>query len=375
MKMIITVLAVCTVCSWSIVSESRATTLTDLKFGQYQIADSQWNVSACMYTTTCQIYSKNPGTAYRIPWTAGKLSWASGDYLRFTETGDAANPWLAVQYTVDDVQKSTMGTGRIINIGADYFFFVGNDNNTGQLFSMTVGFSDGSGLTWTGTLNPTVEQVNQLAAGGSTTPLAPGQTASPPPTLCCGGSAASFTMNDSTRSSVERFRDRANPDSQVWIEQIGDSNQITVTQSGTFNNYAEYRGVGSHNRVDIVQQGSGDTVSNYTQLQVTGDHNTIEVVQSGAGAKAVASVIDHNNNHLTVVQDGGGRHWADVILSGGGKSVDITQTGNGDHHARVELSGGGGELNLTQQGATGQYYSIQHHCGNGCGTITIIQGQ
>ena len=37
--------------------------LTDVKFGRYQIADSQWNVKACLNTTTCQIYSKRPGVA------------------------------------------------------------------------------------------------------------------------------------------------------------------------------------------------------------------------------------------------------------------------------------------------------------------------
>jgi hypothetical protein len=77
-----------------------------------------------------------------------------------------------------------MGTGHIINMGTDYFFFVGNDNNTGQLFSMTQGFSSTAGVTWTGTLNPTVTQVNTYATNGSTTPLAAGQTvapAGPPP--------------------------------------------------------------------------------------------------------------------------------------------------------------------------------------------------
>jgi hypothetical protein len=64
-------------------------------------------------------------------------------------------------------------------MGNDYFFFVGNDNNTGQLFSMTQGFANTSGVTWTGTLNPTVAQTNAYATGGSTTPLAAGQTAAP----------------------------------------------------------------------------------------------------------------------------------------------------------------------------------------------------
>ena len=160
-------------------AHSQATGLVDLKFGQAQIADSQWNTSACLYTTTCQIYSKNPGIAYKIPWWSGQLSWAAGDYVKFVTTGDATNPWNAIQYTSAGTQKAVMGTGHIINMGTDYFFFVGNDNDTGQLFSMTQGFANTSGVTWTGTLNPTVAQVNSYATNGSTTPLAAGQTAAP----------------------------------------------------------------------------------------------------------------------------------------------------------------------------------------------------
>jgi hypothetical protein len=160
---------------------SQATGLVDLKFGQAQIADSQWNVNACTTTNTCEIYSKNPGTAYKIPWWSGQLSWAAGDYVAFVTTGDAANPYNAIQYSANGTQKAVMGTGHIINMGADYFFFVGNDNDTGQLFSMTQGFANTSGVTWTGTLNPTITQVNTYAQGGSTTPLAAGQTAGPPP--------------------------------------------------------------------------------------------------------------------------------------------------------------------------------------------------
>ena len=161
-------------------SNAWAVTFTDLKFGQAQIADSQWNVQACTQTTTCQIYSKNPGTAYKIPWYTGQLTWATGDYVAFAATGNATNPWNAVQYNSSGTQKAVMGTGHIINMGNDYFFFVGNDNDTGQLFSITQGFANTSGVTWTGTLNPTVSQVNTYAANGSTTPLAAGQTAAPP---------------------------------------------------------------------------------------------------------------------------------------------------------------------------------------------------
>ena len=176
MKRLLQFLFLLTVC---VSAYSQATGLADLKFGRAQIADSQWNVQACTQTATCQIYSKNPGTVYRIPWTSGQLSWATGDYVAFVATGNGTNPWNAIQYSANGTQKSVMGTGHIINMGNDYFFFVGNDNNTGQLFSMTQGFANTSGVTWTGTLTPTVAQTNAYATNGSTTPLAAGQTAAP----------------------------------------------------------------------------------------------------------------------------------------------------------------------------------------------------
>ena len=194
--------------------------LTDIKFGQYQIADSQWNVSACLYTDTCQIYSKNPGTAYKIPWTSGQIQWAYGDYIKFELSNDSNYPYLAKQYDSAGNVKATVGTGKIVNMGPDYFFFVGNDNNTGQLFSGSSGMSGTSGVSWTGTMNPTIAQANTYAdANYSTVPLASGQTATvtpssqtstPPATTCnpCSpqgtnlgfesGTTASWTISNGT---------------------------------------------------------------------------------------------------------------------------------------------------------------------------------
>ena len=156
--------------------------LTDIKFGQSQIADSQWNVNACLNTTTCQIYSKQPGTAYKIPWTSGQVSWASGDYVKFSASGNGSFPYTAIQYTGAGAVKATLGDGKIVNMGADYFFFVGSDNNTGQLFSGSTGMNNTGGVSWTGTLNPTVAQANTYAnATYSTVPLTAGQTATTTP--------------------------------------------------------------------------------------------------------------------------------------------------------------------------------------------------
>jgi hypothetical protein len=536
-------------------AHSQATGLVDLKFGRYQIADSQWNVSACMYTATCEIYSKNPGTAYQIPWYNGQLSWAAGDYVKFVTTGDATNPWNAIQYTSNGTQKAVMGTGHIINMGTDYFFFVGNDNNTGQLFSMTQGFANTSGVTWTGTLNPTVSQVNTYATNGSTTPLAAGQTAAPAgppppvptaiytnssnvyvtraiptsnnspsnegpanafdnnpytkylnfdkqnagvtiqlnagrvvtsfklttandaverdptsyklygsndgstwtliqqgalslsdnrfsvssdipvtnssayvyyfmifpsiknnagnsvqiaeityyydanntttstatsntivdpttaasaPALCCGGSAAAFNSNPTNTAKVQAFVNRTTADSKVNIEQIGTQNEVTVSQSGTRNNYVNYYGNGLSNDIDIVQQGNASTQVNYTDLRVVGNFNTINLQQtSTGGAKGIFADVGGNNNSLIIQQKDSGSHYAEVTLSGSNKNVDITQQGAGNHMARVNLSGNSTDLSLTQSGSTQNYYSITHNCttAGGCAKITVTQGQ
>ena len=113
--------------------------LTDIKFGPSQIADSQWNVNACLTTTTCQIYSKQPGTMYKIPWTTGQWNWQSGQYVQFSLTGNAGYPYEGKVYNSNGTLAGTIGTGKIVNMGPDYFFFVGNDNNTGQLFSGSTG--------------------------------------------------------------------------------------------------------------------------------------------------------------------------------------------------------------------------------------------
>ena len=540
-------------------AHSQATGLVDLKFGRYQIADSQWNVSACMYSNTCQIYSKNPGTVYKIPWTTGQLSWATGDYVAFAATGNSTNPWNAVQFSSGGTQKAVMGTGRIINMGTDYFFFVGNDNDTGQLFSMTQGFANTSGVTWTGTVNPTVSQVNTYATNGSTTPLAAGQTAAPagppPPaptaiymnnatvniiraipttnnspggegpnsafdnnpntkylnfdkknagvtvqlnagrivtgftvttandfsgrdptsyklygsndgstwvlikqdaitlsenrfatssvisignttayayyfmlfpttkagegcgqncnsmqiaeityyydanstatstassntivdpvtaeanTLCCGGSAASFSSSDTNTAKVLSFVNRTTADSQVHIEQIGTQNVVEVNQSGTRNNYVNYYGNGLSNDINISQTGNVSTQANYVDLRVVGNFNSVDLQQtSTGGTKGLFADVSGNNNSLLVQQKDGSSHYAEITLSGGNKNVDVLQQGSGSHMAKINLSGYSTGLNLTQSGNTQNFYSITHNCSTagGCAAITVTQGQ
>lgn len=355
---------------------------TDLKFGRYQVADTQWNVNACMNTTTCQIYSKNPGVAYKIPWTAGQLSWATGDYIKFEASGNASYPYTARQYNSNGTLKATLGLGKVINAGSDYFFFMGSDNNTGQLFSGTVGMSGTAGVTWTGTLNPTTTQVNTITSTYSSEPLASGTTYTAAPALCCGGSSAVFNADANNVAKVSAFINRTTADTKVSIEQIGNSNNVVVNQEGTTNNYVKYYNTGSNNNVSISQKASNSSQTNYVDLTVTGNSNTVNISQqttneTNSFGKGVFASIADNNNTLNITQKNGGSHYADVSLSGGTKNVDITQQGNGNHMAKVGLSGLPADLSLTQSGNTQQSYSINFNCAitGGCAKITVTQGQ
>ena len=252
--------------------------LTDIKFGQSQIADSQWNTNACLNTTTCQIYSKNPGTVYKIPWTSGQLSWAAGDYVQFELSGNASFPYLAKQYNSSGAVKATLGTGKIVNMGPDYFFFVGNDNNTGQLFSGSSGMSGTGGVSWTGTLNPTTAQADTYAnASYSTVPLTAGQTATVTPNS--GGNQVAQSPRP-TWPVINR------PSNQI---QFG-SGRTGVWRSSWCDNYW---GCGNTFDINYINwnQGVGDGFHNYnyTYLRWPGTNNGV--------SRTIWFRIGYDDNH------------------------------------------------------------------------------
>lgn len=207
---------------------------------------------------------------------------------------------------------------------------------------------------------------------GSTAP-----STSTTPSLCCGGSSAAFPIDPNHTQSIEQFKNRTTADSQVYIEQIGNSNTVLVEQTGTHNNYAEYNGNGSFNDITVTQQGNSATDANYIRFDVTGNGNSVEFAQQSiGGTKGIFASIYDNNNTVSVLQNGSGSHYVDLTLSGGNKNVDIQQYGSGDHQAAITLSGSGASsLSLIQQGTTAQSYSINSSCASNCQAISVIQGQ
>ena len=78
---------------------ANATGFSDLKFGAAQFSDTQWNVSACLYTSTCQIYSLSGiGTSYN---TGSPYHLSTGQYIQFSSSGNSAYPWEMKVYMLE----------------------------------------------------------------------------------------------------------------------------------------------------------------------------------------------------------------------------------------------------------------------------------
>lgn len=359
-----------------------ATTFSDLKFSGAQIADTQWNVGSCISGSSsgCQIYSKAPGPT----WNTGSPVYpTSTQYISFTTSGNSSYPWHMYLYNSNGTVARDLGTGRILSQGTasdgHHYFFFSNANYNGTLFSTDWGMNNTSGLTITGTMLPSVDQTNTFAATGSTTPLSSGQSggSSSAPSLCCGGSAAQFSANQTNVNMVQQFINRGTNDSQVYITQIGNANTITVDQSGSKNNYVYYNGNGINNVTSITQSGNSSTQADYSYTNISGNSNNVSVTQtSTGGAKGAFVNVQNNSNSVTLSQTDSGSHYAEVGLSGGNKTVNIQQSGSASQMASVQLSGNPTSLSLQQSGATQNFYSIQFNCATagGCSPITVKQG-
>jgi hypothetical protein len=360
--------------------------ITDLKLSTAQIFDVQWNISGGKlnasgfnYIYASINYATQTTSAAR--WTAAQTADAAsnGRYIGFfNSTTNPGTYGMAVFNSDGSVYKIINNTGSFRTLANGAIFYNGN-GMWGTLITTKQGYSYGQSGSFTITQEyPTNTQL-QAYIPDSTTPLSAGQTAQPTaPTLCCGGSAASFNADATNTAKVQTFVGRTTNDSKVYIEQIGNMNTISVQQTGTKQNYAEYRGNGSSNAVNITQSGNSSTQANYTDVNVAGNTNTVNITQqSTGGAKGAFVNVQNNNNSVIIQQKDSGSHYAEVALSGGNKNVDITQQGSASHMARINLSGLTQDLTLTQSGSTQQFYSITSNCATagGCARITVNQGQ
>jgi Curlin associated repeat len=339
-----------------------ANNLYNLKFGRYQIADSQWNTSACLTTNTCQIYYKDPGVLYQIPWTSGQWTWQTGQYVKFSASGDANYPYTATVYNADGTVAGVIGTGKIVNMGTDFFFFVGNDDNTGALFSMTSGMSDTSGVTWTGTVNPTDSQVNTYAAGGSTTPLAAGQSTAPTVVSTSTSNSVSTSTSSSSSNtgsvSVDKTTNGGGTISTTTNTYVGTTTTTVTTTTTTPVTTTTYSD-GTTSTSNGTPTTSSSSSTTYTITPTLGiapiysaaspntSGNSIYIKQVYSWASTQVSVTQEGNNNAVTGTDSG---WATV--DGNGSIISIKQYGQGNI-VGTKMNAWGNNIDIKQQAANG----------------------
>jgi hypothetical protein len=243
------------------------------------------------------------------------------------------------------------------------------------------------------------------ASGGSTSGSAGGYTPPPPaPTYSSG-----ITVSQQTRKNSETAQRTGQSGNGIYIEQIGDNNNITIRQGVTitgknrielyangnsntlnlnqgynadgslsnseYNNHYQYLNIsGSSNNITTKQINGSSTVGHFMETTVSGNTNTLNMTQQGVGSKTLFLNVNGGSNSVTTNQKDAGQHYLDITLIGNGHTVNGIQEGAGNHAATVNFtnSGGSSTLNMNQSGSTNQTYSINQSCANASGCSTTI---
>lgn len=221
--------------------------------------------------------------------------------------------------------------------------------------------------------------------------------------------SSGITTAQQSRKTSESAQRTSQSGNGIYIEQIGDNNQITIRQGITitgknrielyangnnntlnlnqgynadgsipaseYNNHYQYLNMsGASNSVTTKQINGNSTVGHFMETTISGNTNTVNATQQGTGSKTLFLNVNGGSNGVTVNQKDGGQHYLDLSLTGNGHTVNATQEGAGNHAATINLtnSGGAATLNLNQSGSTGQTYSINQSCANASGCSTTI---
>ena len=238
------------------------------------------------------------------------------------------------------------------------------------------------------------------------------------------------SISNSQTNQISTARGVTHSGNGIYIEQIGDSNTLTIVQDGDDNliagngSLAKAEIVGDNNNTTLKQKGENNVIlfgitgnsntttvdqgvttgadDNRVEFDINGDSNILSITQNhnntvGNNGHYIAVDIDGDinnvntsqlndsdkkafisvqgdDNDIDVNQWGSGSHYTEIAV-GNDQTVDITQDGSGNHNASISMSGYDSGLDLTQDSSTGQVYSINQNCvnANGCGTTTITQ--
>jgi hypothetical protein len=221
--------------------------------------------------------------------------------------------------------------------------------------------------------------------------------------------SSSITNAQQTRKTNETAQRTGQSGNGIYIEQIGDNNDITIRQGITitgknrielyangnnntlnlnqgynvdgtvslseYNNHYQYLNIsGASNNITTKQINGTVNLGHFMETTISGNTNVLNMTQQGTGSKTLFLNVNGGSNSVTTNQKEGGQHYLDLSLTGNGHTINATQQGTGNHAATINFtnSGGASSLNLNQSGSTNQTYSINQSCANAGGCATTI---
>ena len=176
---------------------------------------------------------------------------------------------------------------------------------------------------------------------------------------------------------------------EVYIDQVGDSSTITVTQDGTGNKVGDsgtgneaFIGGGS-NTVTIDQIGSNNTLAMTVNgaaagviVDVTGSGNESTIncgttQSAGCSSSTIKQVIAGDDNVVTQDLGTGANHTSEINITGSTNTVTHTSTNSGASTVAITATGDLNTIGVTQSGLTAKTVSV-NTTGNS-NTVSIVQ--
>lgn len=161
---------------------------------------------------------------------------------------------------------------------------------------------------------------------------------------------------------------------EVYIEQVGSSSTINITQQGSDNKVgtslaAAYIGSGS-NTVTIDQIGSMNILqmlvngaSTNVTVNITGSGNDSEImcgssVSSSCSASTITQTLNGDNNVIKQLLGTGANHISNITVTGDTNAVTHTSTSTGTTRADIFVTGNTNTIGVTQSGTLQQTVSV-----------------
>lgn len=155
---------------------------------------------------------------------------------------------------------------------------------------------------------------------------------------------------------------------EIYIEQIGDSSNITIVQDGTGNKVGESLSpsfigsgsntvtigqIGSNNELSLVVNGSAaDVVVDTTGSGNIQTINCGTLNSAGCSGSTIKQIVVGDDNTITQNLGTGANHYSEINVTGSANAVTHTSTNSGTASAIISTTGDNNNIGVTQSGIT-----------------------